>query len=67
MGDGWETARKANRPAVLELGTDGLVKVPYDLGYDLRYDPRCDPRDGPTTHCTILKSMLDLLLVELTP
>lgn len=31
MGDGWETARKADRPAVLELGPDGLVKVRYDL------------------------------------
>ncbi|CAN0409571.1 unnamed protein product [Pylaiella littoralis] len=28
MGDGWETARKASRPAVLELGADGLVKSP---------------------------------------
>eukprot|EP00903_Cladosiphon_okamuranus_P006573 g6421.t1 len=28
MGDGWETARKSNRPAVLELGPDGLVKAP---------------------------------------
>lgn len=27
MGDGWETARKSDRPAVLELGPDGLVKV----------------------------------------
>ena len=27
MGDGWETARKPGRPAVLELDTDGLVKV----------------------------------------
>lgn len=29
MGDGWETARKPNRPPVLELGADGLVKVQY--------------------------------------
>ncbi|CAM9324127.1 unnamed protein product, partial [Hapterophycus canaliculatus] len=28
MGDGWETARKGDRPAVLELGEDGLVKSP---------------------------------------
>eukprot|EP00904_Undaria_pinnatifida_P010622 jgi/Undpi1/6690/HiC_scaffold_20.g09169.m1 len=28
MGDGWETARKPGRPAVLELGADGLVKAP---------------------------------------
>ncbi|CAN0282827.1 unnamed protein product, partial [Scytosiphon promiscuus] len=28
MGDGWETARKADRPAILELGEDGLVKAP---------------------------------------
>lgn len=27
MGDGWETARKKDRPAVLEVGPDGLVKV----------------------------------------
>ena len=27
MGDGWETARKPDRPAVLEVGADGLVKV----------------------------------------
>lgn len=27
MGDGWETARKPDRPAVLEVGVDGLVKV----------------------------------------
>lgn len=32
MGDGWETARKPDRPAVLELGADGLVKVSAD-GY----------------------------------
>ncbi len=30
MGDGWETARKSDRPAVLELGPDGLVKVRLD-------------------------------------
>ncbi|CAN0168287.1 unnamed protein product [Ascophyllum nodosum] len=28
MGDGWETARKPDRPAVLEVGADGLVKAP---------------------------------------
>eukprot|EP00968_Pinguiococcus_pyrenoidosus_P024380 scaffold4635_cov267-Pinguiococcus_pyrenoidosus.AAC.3 len=28
MGDGWETARKAGRPAVLQVGDDGLVKAP---------------------------------------
>ena len=28
MGDGWETARKAGRPAVLKLGSDGLLQVP---------------------------------------
>ncbi|CAN0342165.1 unnamed protein product, partial [Laminaria digitata] len=28
MGDGWETARKPDRPSVLELGADGLVKAP---------------------------------------
>lgn len=27
MGDGWETARKPDRPAVLDIGPDGLVKV----------------------------------------
>ncbi|CAM9773790.1 unnamed protein product, partial [Ectocarpus sp. 13 AM-2016] len=25
MGDGWETARKKDRPAVLEVGPDGLA------------------------------------------
>lgn len=44
MGDGWETARKANRPAVLELGPDGLVKVRYDLRCDLLDDLRSGPR-----------------------
>ncbi|CAM9604166.1 unnamed protein product [Choristocarpus tenellus] len=28
MGDGWETARNPDRPAVLEIGEDGLVKAP---------------------------------------
>lgn len=28
MGDGWETARKPDRPAILELGSNGLVKAP---------------------------------------
>ncbi|CBJ29193.1 conserved unknown protein [Ectocarpus siliculosus] len=28
MGDGWETARKTDRPTVLEIGPDGLVKAP---------------------------------------
>ncbi|XP_078354837.1 allantoicase-like [Oculina patagonica] len=28
MGDGWETARRLDRPSVLELGEDGCLKVP---------------------------------------
>ncbi|KAG5177400.1 galactose-binding domain-like protein [Tribonema minus] len=28
MGDGWETARKPTRPAVLQVGADGLVEAP---------------------------------------
>jgi allantoicase len=28
MGDGWETARKLTRPAVLELGASGFVEAP---------------------------------------
>ena len=28
MGDGWETARRVDRPSVLELGEDGCLKVP---------------------------------------
>lgn len=27
MGDGWETARKLTRPAILEAGEGGLIKV----------------------------------------
>lgn len=27
MGDGWETARKITRPAILEAGDGGLIKV----------------------------------------
>lgn len=27
MGDGWETARKPDRPAILEVSADGFVKV----------------------------------------
>jgi len=28
MGDGWETARRLDRPSILELGEDGCLKVP---------------------------------------
>mmetsp|Transcript_27619 Transcript_27619/g.87550 ORF Transcript_27619/g.87550 Transcript_27619/m.87550 type:complete len:302 (-) Transcript_27619:220-1125(-) len=33
MGDGWETARKPGRPAVLKVGADGLVEAPGKVAF----------------------------------
>lgn len=54
MGDGWETARKPDRPAVLELGPDGLVKVRVrvhvlSVRYNIEHQQCC-------VHC-VLKSV----------
>lgn len=31
MGDGWETARRLDRPEIIETNADGTLKVPGKL------------------------------------
>jgi len=46
MGNGWETARNPMRPAVLELGKDGMVDFSYSKDwFVMRLGARCDIDD----------------------
>lgn len=47
MGDGWETARRLDRPEIIEANDDGTLKIPgqewavFKLGYPGRIEKIC--------------------------
>jgi len=46
MGNGWETARNPNRPAILELGKDGNIDFSYSKDwFVMRLGTRCEIDD----------------------